>query len=199
MAAKNSTIAIAIATIFVLTLCSGGAVAQGPTSAPEPSAVVFGPSAEAPAPDCLTNLLNMSDCLTYVTAGSNLTKPDKACCPELAGLVESSPQCLCLLLDKNATSSYGIDIDMSKALNLPNVCKVETPPISLCSVINGSPVEAPTGSDAPMSSPGLAPEATASSPSNGGTNGGSNIAASATGVASLAALAIAFLPTLFGV
>ncbi|OMO71166.1 hypothetical protein CCACVL1_18397 [Corchorus capsularis] len=196
MAAKN-TIAIAIATIFALTLCSGGAMAQGPTSAPEPSAVVFGPSAEAPAPaDCLTNLLNMSDCLTYVTAGSNLTKPDKACCPELAGLVESSPQCLCLLLDKNATSSYGIDIDMTKALNLPNVCKVETPPISLCSGING---EAPTGSDAPMSSPGLAPEATASSPSNGGSNGASNIAASATGVASLAALAIAFLPTLFGI
>ncbi|OMP03949.1 hypothetical protein CCACVL1_02104 [Corchorus capsularis] len=50
-----------------------------------------------------------------------------------------------------------------------------------------------------MSSPGLAPEATASSPSNGGSNGASNIVASATGVASLAALAIAFLPTLFGI
>ena len=128
MAAKQTI--IIVATIFVITFCSG-TTAQAP--APEPAAVAFGPSAEAPTPDCMTNLLNLSDCLSYVTAGSNQTKPDKACCPELAGLVESSPQCLCYLLDKNATAGYGLDIDMKRALNLPTVCHVSTPPVSLCS------------------------------------------------------------------
>ncbi|KAK8545038.1 hypothetical protein V6N13_066351 [Hibiscus sabdariffa] len=175
---------------------------EGFTSpAPEPEgATAFGqsPAVEAPTPDCMTNLLNLSDCLTYVEAGSNLTKPDKPCCPELAGLVESSPQCLCYLLDKNKTASYGLSIDMDRALKLPNVCGVSTPPVSLCSVINGGPTGAPTPSAGASISPGLAQEsAAAPSPSNGNTPGGSNIAIP--GLASLFALPIAFLPILVGI
>ncbi|XP_007015522.2 PREDICTED: non-specific lipid transfer protein GPI-anchored 2 [Theobroma cacao] len=185
MAAKQIVAAV-VATIFVMTFCSG-TMAQAP--APEPTA-------EAPGPDCFTNLLSLSDCLTYVEAGSNLTKPEKPCCPELAGLVESTPQCLCYLLDKNATSSYGFNIDMNRALNLPTVCKVSTPPVSLCSVIIGAPAESPTGNGGSMS-PGFAPQGLAASPSSGNNSGASNIAVS--GLASLVALAIAFLPTLFGI
>ncbi|XP_022753717.1 xylogen-like protein 11 [Durio zibethinus] len=189
MAAKQTI--IIVASIFVLALCSG-TTAQAPSSAPGP-AVAFGPSAEAPTPDCLTNLLNLSDCLTFVEVGSNLTKPEKPCCPELAGLVESSPQCLCDLLDKNTTASYGLDIDMNRALNLPTVCHVSTPPVSLCSIINGAPVGGPT----PSTTPGLGPVGLAPSPSSGNGNGASNIAVS--GLASFIALAIAFLPTLLGI
>ncbi|GMI94611.1 hypothetical protein HRI_003130400 [Hibiscus trionum] len=176
MAAKQ-TVAIIVATLFALTLFNG---ATGQAAAPEPAAVDLGPSAEAPTPDCFTNLLNLSDCLTFVEAGSNVTKPDKACCPELAGLVESSPQCLCKLLDKKATAEFGINIDTKRALDLPSVCNVSTPPVSLCSVING----------APTMSPGGAP---AGSPSNGNSNGvpkGSVVAF---------ALASAILPILFGI
>ncbi|XVF19530.1 hypothetical protein REPUB_Repub11eG0118800 [Reevesia pubescens] len=182
--ASKQIITLVIATVFVLTFLSG-TTAQAP--APEPSAVAFGPSAEAPTPDCITNLYTLADCLTYVEAGSNLTKPDKPCCPELAGLVKSSPQCLCYLLDKNATASFGLSIDMNRALNLPTVCHVSTPPASLCSAINGAPAGAP--SEGSMS-PGLSPQA-------GNKNGASNIAVS--GLASLVALAVAFLPTLFGI
>ncbi|KAE8733096.1 Non-specific lipid transfer protein GPI-anchored 2 [Hibiscus syriacus] len=139
MAAKQ-TVAIIAFTFFALTFCRG---ATGQAAAPEPAAVALGPSAEAPASDCFNALLNLSDCLTFVEAGSNLTKPDKACCPELAGLVESSPQCLCKLLDNKTASGIGINIDMKKALDLPTVCRVSTPPVSLCSVINGTPVGAP--------------------------------------------------------
>ncbi|TYH36568.1 hypothetical protein ES332_D13G273800v1 [Gossypium tomentosum] len=157
-----------------------GSVAYGPS-----------PSAMAPTPDCMTNLFNLSDCLGYVTAGSNLTKPDKPCCPELAGLVESSPQCLCLLLDKNATSSYGVDIDIDRALKLPNVCHVKTPPVSLCSTINGgAPIGVPTSGTEVSLSPGLAP-----GPSKGSNTGASNM--EIFGLASFIALPIAFLPMLF--
>ncbi|KAE8724876.1 Non-specific lipid transfer protein GPI-anchored 2 [Hibiscus syriacus] len=170
---------------------------EGSTTSPasEPAgAVAFGPSpaAEAPTPDCMTNLLNLSDCLSYVVAGSNLTKPDKPCCPELAGLVESSPQCLCYLLDKNKTASYGFNIDMDRALKLPKVCHVSTPPVSLCSVVNGGPTGAPTPSPKGSISPGFAQEL-APGPSSGNTKGASNIAIP--GPASL----LAFLPMLFGI
>ncbi|GLU19055.1 hypothetical protein SLE2022_353230 [Rubroshorea leprosula] len=186
MAAIKATTIVLIAAVFVLML-SGGAKGQAP--APEPSSAL-GPS--APGSDCLTTVLNMSDCLSYVTTGSNATKPDKACCPELAGLVESAPICLCDLLDKNKTESYGISIDMSRALKLPSVCGVPTPPVSLCSVIAGVPVGSPTAS------PGSAPEGLSSSPSAAGSNGvSSNVQVSA--LASFLALAIAFLHSFIGI
>lgn len=94
--------------------------------------------AQAPAPgpaaaaaDCFTTLLNMSDCLSYVSTGSNDTKPDKHCCPELAGLVESSPSCLCQLLSD--PDKVGLTIDVDRAMKLPSACNVSTPPVTLCS------------------------------------------------------------------
>lgn len=122
---KTATVsgaAVIVAVILVATTITG-ADAQSPMAAP----------AYAPAPtlDCMTALYNMSDCLSYVTSGSNLTKPDTPCCGELAGLVESYPVCLCQLLGNPGAT--GLDIDLKKALRLPNVCGVSTPSVSLCS------------------------------------------------------------------
>ncbi|GKV28755.1 hypothetical protein SLEP1_g37767 [Rubroshorea leprosula] len=130
MATSKAVTIVLIAAMF--TLAWGRTPAPEP--APEPAPSVFGPSpAAAPGSDCTTSLLNTSDCLSYVTNGSKATKPDKACCPELAGLLESSPICLCYLFDKNKTASFGISIDTSRALKLPSVCGLTTPPVSLCS------------------------------------------------------------------
>ncbi|KAH7838784.1 hypothetical protein Vadar_031161 [Vaccinium darrowii] len=177
--------------------------AQAPASAPGPSittAGVPGPSmttagapgpsmttAGAPGPgglDCLSSLANLSDCLSYVQEGSNLTTPDKACCPELAGLVESQPICLCQLLGSNTS---GFQIDFQKALKLPSVCSVQTPPASLCSVA-GYPIGVPMPSEAPSTPGGLSPEA--GSPKNGAPRSG------IANVSQLLGLAIAFLTTL---
>ncbi|XP_065868534.1 non-specific lipid transfer protein GPI-anchored 4 [Euphorbia lathyris] len=155
---------------------------EGPMSdtSPSPSA---GPSAGGPAAatiDCLTPLANMSDCLGYVTEGSNTTVPDPNCCPEVAGLVDSNPICLCQLLSNSSlTESFGIKIDLSKALKLPTICRLSTPPISTCADL-GYPVP-PVSSESPMAaaspsggmSPGgLAPGGLASSPSAGGSKNG---------------------------
>ena len=131
-------IVTATALLAVAVLVSGAAApAPAPRSGSGPVVQPPGPvSGPAPGPgglDCLTSLANVSDCLTYVEAGSNLTKPDESCCPELAGLVESEPICLCQLVAGNATESFGLEIDMKKALKLPSVCGVQTPPVSLCS------------------------------------------------------------------
>ncbi|KAI3996482.1 hypothetical protein MKX01_001320 [Papaver californicum] len=149
--------------VVVLLLCmvltsSPTVSAQGPLPAAVPAEA---PTMVADSPtlpgsdDCFSKVINMSDCLTYVETGSNLTTPAKGCCPAFAGLVESSPICLCQLLGNS--SSLGIQLDVNKSLNLPKVCKVETPPVSLCasgvpvsSPGSMSPGKAPTGSMEPM-------------------------------------------------
>ncbi|KAL9667008.1 hypothetical protein QQ045_001353 [Rhodiola kirilowii] len=73
--------------------------------------------------DCMTLLFGAADCLTYVEE-SNLTTPEKACCPELETLVNTNPICFCQLLTKKG-NSLGIAIDMTRALALPCACKVE--------------------------------------------------------------------------
>ncbi|XP_044476386.1 non-specific lipid transfer protein GPI-anchored 12 [Mangifera indica] len=146
--------------------------AQAPAPEPSssaafsPSAIPMGPSAMGPSPsnDCLNQLLNMSDCLSYVTAGSNVTVPDKPCCPELAGLVDSNPICLCTLLGQS--SSFGINIDLKRALKLPSVCNVTTPPVSLCSAVG---VGVPSLSPSAGPVPGLA-----ASPSSGDNKSGAS-------------------------
>lgn len=81
--------------------------------------------------ECVNAVFNLTDCLTYVEAGSNTTKPDKPCCPELAGLIDSNPICLCELLG-GAAESYGISVDNKRALALPKICHISTPPLSTC-------------------------------------------------------------------
>ncbi|KAI3834842.1 hypothetical protein MKW98_015955 [Papaver atlanticum] len=158
-----------VAPVVVLLLCvvltsTPTVSAQGPlpagVPAEAPTMMADSPTMIADSPtmsgsdDCFSKVLNMSDCLTYVKTGSNLTTPDKGCCPSFAGLVESSPICLCQLLGNS--SSLGIQLDVNKSLNLPKVCKVETPPVSLCATIgipvgpSMSPGGAPRGSMEPM-------------------------------------------------
>ncbi|KAF2314854.1 hypothetical protein GH714_036934 [Hevea brasiliensis] len=69
--------------------------------------------------------------------------PSSTCCSQLANVVQSSPQCLCSLLNNNGPS-LGITINQTLALSLPGACKVQTPPISQCKAAT-----APTTSAAP--------------------------------------------------
>ncbi|CAA7022661.1 unnamed protein product [Microthlaspi erraticum] len=110
--------------------------------APEPVAA-DGPSSPA---NCLVIMLNVSDCLSYVKEGSTETKPEAACCPELAGMAESSPECVCNLLGAGASPRFGVKLDKQRAEQLPSVCGVKAPSPSLCSVL-GFPTITPTGSE----------------------------------------------------
>ncbi|KAI5680244.1 hypothetical protein M9H77_01471 [Catharanthus roseus] len=98
---------------------------------------------------CTNELMGLSPCLNYVTG--NATAPSSSCCTQLAGVVNSQPRCLCLLLNGGA-SSVGITINQTRALALPDDCKVQTPPVSRCNSPNGetpsanSPEGSPAGS-----------------------------------------------------
>ncbi|KAL4034884.1 hypothetical protein IC575_003554 [Cucumis melo] len=160
---------------------------------------IEGISGQAPAPgpagevDCFTTLLNMSDCLSYVTAGSNDTKPNKQCCSELAGLVESSPKCLCELLSD--PDKVGLTIDVDRAMKLPSQCRISTPPISLCSLlgfpVGSSPAPSP---DLGVQPPDAGGSSTTDTPGNGG-NRASSI--NHLRLAFPLGLALAFIPALF--
>ncbi|XP_019199207.1 PREDICTED: non-specific lipid transfer protein GPI-anchored 2-like [Ipomoea nil] len=145
MAATKSITKMAATLLLVLVALAAvpGTEAQAPAESPVP--------VPAGTFECVNELINMSDCLTFVEAGSKLSEPEKACCPELAGMVETKPVCLCQLL-ADPENVIGIKIELKKALNLPSFCKLNTPSTSLCSAI-GIPVGAPTAGKFP-SSPG---------------------------------------------
>ncbi|KAG1327642.1 non-specific lipid-transfer protein-like protein [Cocos nucifera] len=119
------------------------------------------PQAPAPAPDldCTNALLNLSSCLTYVEEGSNLTWPQKGCCPGLAVLLATEPVCLCQVIGNYA--SFGIQIDTTKVLMLPTICRADAPPASLCAVLR-APIASlsPTsgGSGSSPSTPAAVPQ-----------------------------------------
>ncbi|XP_028801395.1 xylogen-like protein 11 isoform X2 [Neltuma alba] len=149
-----------VAALIIITASSSHSTtsAKAPPSPPAPGGM-------APAPakvitECFRALVNTSDCLSFVKTESNLTKPEKGCCPEIAGLVESNPICLCELLGH--PEATGFTIDVKKALNLPSLCGVSSAPnVTSCSAA-GVPVSlAPISQDAmsPSNQPreGLAP------------------------------------------
>ncbi|KAH6765987.1 hypothetical protein C2S52_016970 [Perilla frutescens var. hirtella] len=160
---------------IVMMIAAMLAAASAQSPGPAPTVVVLPPATSAapepyygvaPSPelDCFPYLLNVSDCLTFVEGGSNLTKPEPGCCPELGKLVDTQPICLCQLLGNPA--QVGITVDVKKALKLPSLCNVTTPPVSLCAAI-GIPISALAPSEAP--SPGG--EVAAVPPSPGGDIG----------------------------
>ncbi|XP_023641040.1 xylogen-like protein 11 [Capsella rubella] len=134
MLTANTTTAVFLLLLLV-TLCSG----QTPP-APEPTAA-DGPSSPA---NCLVSMLNVSDCFSYVKMGSNEIKPEPSCCPELAGMVQSSPECVCNLLGGGASPRFGVKLDKQRAEQLTTICGVKAP--SLCSVF-GFPTISPAGSE----------------------------------------------------
>ncbi|CAN4099083.1 unnamed protein product [Withania somnifera] len=108
-----------------------------------------------PGVDCFRALINMSDCLRFVERGSNLSKPDKGCCPEIAALLDSNTICYCQMLGRASSGAkIGFNIDVDKALKLPSACSLHIPPASTCSDL-GIPVGAPLADEeAPTPSPG---------------------------------------------
>ncbi|KAH0464287.1 hypothetical protein IEQ34_007073 [Dendrobium chrysotoxum] len=83
---------------------------------------------------CQSALLSLSPCLNFITGKD--TTPSSSCCTQLGSVVKSEPQCLCLLLNGDAASGLGISINKTQALELPTVCKVQTPSVSQCNTWN---------------------------------------------------------------
>ncbi|XP_073223169.1 non-specific lipid transfer protein GPI-anchored 5-like isoform X1 [Cicer arietinum] len=96
---------------------------------------------------CTNVLENLSPCLNYITGSA--TNPSSGCCTQFSGVVKSSPQCLCQILNGGA-SSLGINVNRTQALALPTACKVQTPPSTQCNAADspaGSSNSNPSGTE----------------------------------------------------
>ncbi|KAJ0243106.1 Bifunctional inhibitor/plant lipid transfer protein/seed storage helical domain-containing protein [Hirschfeldia incana] len=142
----------------------------------------------APGPsntDCSSVIYDMMDCLTFLTPGSNDTKPTKVCCGGIQSVVQYNPNCVCIGLA--SSKDMGIALNNTRALAMPTICKLpvlpphctildapsaSTPGTSSVSPSAVTPMTSPSSAQSPTSSPSLAesPGMTATPPSSSGTN-----------------------------
>ncbi|MFS7975789.1 putative plant lipid transfer protein/Par allergen [Helianthus anomalus] len=79
---------------------------------------------------CTTALVSLSPCLGYVSGNSST--PSTSCCSQLANVVQSQPQCLCVFTGDGSGAPPGLNINQTLALALPGACTIQTPPVSRC-------------------------------------------------------------------
>ncbi|XP_021892773.1 non-specific lipid-transfer protein-like protein At5g64080 [Carica papaya] len=111
-------------------------------------------AAPSPSVDCTSLIFNLVDCLSFVQNGSTVSKPQGSCCSGLKTILKTDAECLCEGFKNSA--SFGVALNMTKALTLPAACKLSAPSVSNCGVTN-----------APAAAPGGAPLSPAASPSAG--------------------------------
>uniref|UniRef100_A0A7N0VFM4 Bifunctional inhibitor/plant lipid transfer protein/seed storage helical domain-containing protein n=1 Tax=Kalanchoe fedtschenkoi TaxID=63787 RepID=A0A7N0VFM4_KALFE len=114
--------------------CVNGATHRHSAPAPAPSAAAY----------CSALIMDMADCLTYVSSGSSVTKPEGTCCAGLKTVLRTRAECLCEGL--KSSSQMGIVLNVTKAATLPAACSLSAPSVSNC------------GLGAPTGMPGLVPD-----------------------------------------
>ncbi|XP_022988971.1 non-specific lipid-transfer protein-like protein At5g64080 isoform X1 [Cucurbita maxima] len=109
-----------------------------------------------PERDCSKLIITLADCLPFVSKDSTTTTPAKACCVGLKIVAKANADCLCHTFKNSA--SFGIVLNVTKALSLPAACDISDPALSDCKLSTspiGSPAVTPAAS--PKLSPGEAP------------------------------------------
>ncbi|KFK37567.1 hypothetical protein AALP_AA4G273500 [Arabis alpina] len=123
-------------------------------------AALWGVTKAQPSSSCVTTLTTLAPCLGYITGNS--TTPSQTCCSQLDSVIKSSPQCICSAVN-SPIPNIGLNINRTQALQLPNACSIQTPPLTQCNVAIGptGPPPAPSPADetssealTPTSSPG---------------------------------------------
>ncbi|KAA3463582.1 non-specific lipid-transfer protein-like protein [Gossypium australe] len=117
-------------------------------TAPSPSS---SSSSSSSTVDCSTLILNMADCLSFVSSGSEVSKPEGSCCSGLKTVLKTGPECLCEAFKSSA--SMGVSLNVTKASTLPAACKVSAPSSTNCAA-----------SVTPAGAPDVEPSATAGAP-----------------------------------
>ncbi|PON99408.1 Lipid transfer protein/Par allergen [Trema orientale] len=110
-----------------------------------------GHHAPAPAVDCSSLILNMADCLSFVSNGSTVTKPEGTCCAGLKTVLKADADCLCEAFKSSA--QLGVVLNITKATSLPQACKVPAPSAANCGSL--SPAESSPTSTAAAPESGI--------------------------------------------
>ncbi|EPS60733.1 hypothetical protein M569_14069, partial [Genlisea aurea] len=73
---------------------------------------------------CGDQLMAVATCLPYVS--DEAPKPTPDCCVGFKQVLDTSPACFCLLIKDRNDPSLGLQINVTRSLTLPQVCKVTT-------------------------------------------------------------------------
>ncbi|CAH8383082.1 unnamed protein product [Eruca vesicaria subsp. sativa] len=128
-------------------------------------------AAPAPGPstsDCTSVIYDMFDCLSYLTPGSNDTKPTKVCCGGILSVLQYNPNCVCVGIERSKTMGFAVNNTRARAM--PTTCKLPIVAPHCVSESAGTPMTSPSSVESPTSSPSLAdsPAKTAPFPSSSG-------------------------------
>ncbi|XP_047315124.1 non-specific lipid transfer protein GPI-anchored 11-like [Impatiens glandulifera] len=131
------------------------------------SATASTPESPPPMSDCTNLVLEMADCLSYVSTGSTDKKPQGTCCSGIKTVLKNNAQCICFAFRNSA--QFGVTLNVTKAMTLPDVCRLSHPPLTNCDISVGvlAPALAPDSSLGPSTSSSSATGAEAPSPISG--------------------------------
>ncbi|XVE55541.1 hypothetical protein DITRI_Ditri03aG0167100 [Diplodiscus trichospermus] len=80
------------------------------------------PSPSSSSADCSSLILNMVDCLLFVSSGSTVSKHERTCCSSLKTMLKADIECL--LEGFKSSAFFGVTLNVTKALTLLAGCKV---------------------------------------------------------------------------
>ncbi|KAL1226321.1 Non-specific lipid transfer protein GPI-anchored 15 [Cardamine amara subsp. amara] len=127
---------------------------------------IWGVTKAQPSGSCVSTLTTLSPCLSFITGNS--TTPSQTCCSQLDSVIKSSPQCICSAVN-SPIPNIGLNINRTQALQLPNACSIQTPPLTQC---NNEPTAPPPAPPPAEETPGEALTPTSSPVARPGTNFG---------------------------
>ncbi|KAI4367471.1 hypothetical protein MLD38_023206 [Melastoma candidum] len=123
--------------LLVLLLLSAASLSFSAHSAPHRDA-------PAPAVDCSSLILTMADCLSFVSNGSTVDKPEGTCCSGLKTVLKTDAECLCEAF--RSSTQLGVVLNVTKTVSLPAACKVSAAKCSLSITPAAAPAEDQTSS-----------------------------------------------------
>ncbi|KAI4318473.1 hypothetical protein MLD38_032174 [Melastoma candidum] len=116
--------------------------------------------AAPPAVECSSLILTLVDCLSFVSNGSTIDKPEGTCCSGIKTVLRTDADCLCVAFRSSA--QLGVVLNVSKALTLPSACHISADSSAIKCSLPIPPTVSPPGGEAPASPPSIAPAPTKS-------------------------------------
>ncbi|KAL6654860.1 hypothetical protein ACP70R_008325 [Stipagrostis hirtigluma subsp. patula] len=116
------------------------------------------PAAQAAAEEyCRDTLAGLMDCQGFMFHGA--PAPSAACCAAYGAAFDADPFCLCYVADGTYGRATGLDVNVTRALQIPAGCGQAAPPVELCSMqgLQLPPYDQPAQSPATAASPTAQP------------------------------------------
>ncbi|KAL1567288.1 non-specific lipid transfer protein GPI-anchored 14-like isoform X1 [Salvia divinorum] len=89
---------------------------------------------------CAQSLVGLATCLPYV--GGTAKSPTPDCCNGLKQLLKTNKKCLCVVIKDRNDPDLGLNINVTLALSLPNICNAPAN-ISQCPALLNLPPNSP--------------------------------------------------------